>query len=143
MTLHTKMLHLRSYGYTNPMPTKCWQSPTVSNLCFYPNIFIAFTYCITKRSLFKLQDGPTSPERGTPAPYFYRGAMIRLEDGSFRRVEEMRTEDFVNSASRSNDLALTKCTLLRLNERGDQLALTLTYDRNRTQVRNTKRFSCL
>ncbi|CAH2039489.1 unnamed protein product, partial [Iphiclides podalirius] len=81
-----------------------------------------------------IEDGAMSPERGTPAPYFYRGAMIRLEDGSLRRVEEMRTEDFVSSASRSNDLALTKCTLLRLDERGDQLALTLTYDRNRTQV---------
>ncbi|CAK1586052.1 unnamed protein product [Parnassius mnemosyne] len=80
------------------------------------------------------EEAPMSPERGAPAPYFYRGAMIRLEDGSLRRVEEMRTEDFVNSASRSSDLALTKCTLLRLDERGDQLALTLTYDRNRTQV---------
>ncbi|XP_068618485.1 ataxin-1 [Battus philenor] len=81
-----------------------------------------------------IEEAPMSPERGAPAPYFYRGAMIRLEDGSLRRVEEMRTEDFVNSASRSSDLALTKCTLLRLDERGDQLALTLTYDRNRTQV---------
>lgn len=75
-----------------------------------------------------------SPERGAPAPYFCRGAMIRLEDGSLRRVEEMRTEDFVSSAGRSAHLALTKCTLLRLDERGDNLALTLTYDRNRTQV---------
>ncbi|KAI5637110.1 ataxin-1 and HBP1 module (AXH) domain-containing protein [Phthorimaea operculella] len=77
---------------------------------------------------------PTSPERGAPAPYFCRGALIRLEDGSFRRVEEMRTEDFVMSADRSGDLTLTQCTLLRLEERGDRIALTLTYDRNRSQV---------
>lgn len=77
-----------------------------------------------------------SPERGAPAPYFCRGALIRLEDGSLRRVEEMRTEDFVMSADRSGDLALTQCTLLRLEERGDKLSLTLTYDRNRSQVRS-------
>lgn len=46
----------------------------------------------------------------------------------------MRTEDFVTSADRHGDLALTQCTLLRLDERGDKLALTLTYDRNRSQV---------
>ncbi|CAH0584394.1 unnamed protein product [Chrysodeixis includens] len=80
------------------------------------------------------EEPPTSPERGAPAPYFCRGALIRLEDGSLRRVEEMRTEDFVMSADRSGDLALTQCTLLRLDERGDRLALTLTYDRNRSQV---------
>ncbi|RVE47876.1 hypothetical protein evm_007507 [Chilo suppressalis] len=80
------------------------------------------------------EEPPMSPERGAPAPYFCRGALIRLEDGSLRRVEEMRTEDFVMSADRSGDLTLTQCTLLRLDERGDKLALTLTYDRNRSQV---------
>ncbi|XP_049874289.1 ataxin-1 isoform X2 [Pectinophora gossypiella] len=80
------------------------------------------------------EEPPTSPERGAPAPYFCRGALIRLEDGSLRRVEEMRTEDFVMSADRNGDLALTQCTLLRIEERGDRLALTLTYDRNRSQV---------
>ncbi|XP_034831055.1 ataxin-1-like [Maniola hyperantus] len=80
------------------------------------------------------EEPPTSPERGAPAPYFCRGALIRLEDGTLRRVEEMRTEDFAMSADRTGDLALTQCTLLRLDERGDRLALTLTYDRNRSQV---------
>ncbi|KOB73828.1 Ataxin-1 [Operophtera brumata] len=75
-----------------------------------------------------------SPDRAAPAPYFCRGALIRLEDGSLRRVEEMRTEDFVMSADRNGELALTQCTLLRLDERGDRLSLTLTYGRNRTQV---------
>lgn len=75
-----------------------------------------------------------SPERGAPASYFCRGALIRLEDGTLRRVEEMRTEDFVISAERSADLSLTQCTLLKLDERGDRLALTLAYDRNRSQV---------
>ncbi|XP_038223292.1 ataxin-1-like [Zerene cesonia] len=80
------------------------------------------------------EEPPMSPERAAPAPYFCRGALIRLEDGTLRRVEEMRTEDFVMSAERSGDLSLTQCTLLRLDERGDRLALTLAYDRNRSQV---------
>lgn len=83
------------------------------------------------------QEPARSPERAAPAPYFCRGALIRLEDGSLRRVEEMRTEDFVMSADRSGELALTQCTLLRLDERGDRLALTLAYGRNRTQVGHT------
>ncbi|XP_059053916.1 ataxin-1-like [Achroia grisella] len=80
------------------------------------------------------EEPPMSPERGAPAPYFCRGALIRLEDGSLRRVEEMRIEDFMSSAERNGDLTLTQCTVLRLDERGDKLALTLTYDRNRSQV---------
>lgn len=80
---------------------------------------------------------PVSPERGTPNSHFCRGALISLEDGSYRRVEEMRTEDFVVSADHCGDVSLTQCTLLRLEERGpqDRLSLTLTYDRNRSQVR--------
>ncbi|VVD03217.1 unnamed protein product [Leptidea sinapis] len=46
---------------------------------------------------------PMSPERGAPAPYFCRGALIRLEDGTLRRIEEMRTEDFVMSSERTGD----------------------------------------
>ncbi|CAG9561337.1 unnamed protein product [Danaus chrysippus] len=80
------------------------------------------------------EEPPTSPERGVPTPYFCKGALIRLEDGSLRKVEEMRTEDFMMSAERSGELTLTQCTLLRLDERGDRLALTLSYDRNRSQV---------
>lgn len=38
------------------------------------------------------------------------------------------------SADTNGELALTQCTLLRLEERGDRLSLTLTYGRNRTQV---------
>ncbi|CAG9088450.1 unnamed protein product [Plutella xylostella] len=81
-----------------------------------------------------MPEPPVSPDRGSPAPYFCRGALIRLEDGSLRRVEEMRTEDFVASADRSGDLQLTQCTLLRLEERAERLSLTLTYDKNRSQV---------
>ncbi|CAH2091014.1 unnamed protein product [Euphydryas editha] len=79
------------------------------------------------------EEPTTSPERDAPAPQFCRGALIRLDDGTLRRVEEMRTEDFVSTEC-TDDLALTQCTLLRLDERGDRLALTLTYDRNRSQV---------
>ncbi|XP_041987184.1 ataxin-1 [Aricia agestis] len=80
------------------------------------------------------EEPPLSPERGAPAPYFCRGALIRLENGTLRRVEEMRTEDFAMSAEHNGDLALTQCTLLRLEERGDKIALVLAYDRNRSQV---------
>ncbi|XP_050675241.1 ataxin-1 [Leptidea sinapis] len=80
------------------------------------------------------EEPPMSPERGAPAPYFCRGALIRLEDGTLRRIEEMRTEDFVMSSERTGDVTLTQCTLLRIDERGERLALTLAYDRNRSQV---------
>ncbi|GBP50689.1 Ataxin-1 [Eumeta japonica] len=90
-----------------------------------------------------VQSGRTAPEpapadrsasTSTPAPHFCRGALIRLEDGTLRRVEDMRTEDFVASAERCGDLTLTHCTLLKLEERAEQLSLTLAYDGNRSQV---------
>ncbi|XP_063382421.1 ataxin-1 [Cydia fagiglandana] len=111
-------LHRPTSGFVPPAPAS--HSPPVSAPAPLPPVH--------------RDEPPISPERGAPAAYFCRGALIRLEDGSLRRVEEMRTEDFVMSAEHSGDLSLTQCTLLRLDERGDRLALTLTYDRNRAQV---------
>lgn len=108
-----------SSGFVPPSPAPAPQSPPVSAPAPAPP---------------PREESPRSPERAVPAPYFCRGALIRLEDGSLRRVEEMRTEDFVMSADRIGELALTQCTVLRLDERGDKLALTLTYGRNRSQV---------
>lgn len=80
-----------------------------------------------------------SRERPAPAAgRFSRGALIQLDGGQLRRVEDMRTEDFVLSAERSAELRLADSTVVRLLRRPatDTVTLTLSYNRNRAQVCN-------
>jgi hypothetical protein len=67
---------------------------------------------------------------------FSRGALIQLGGGQLRRVEDMRTEDFLISAERSPELRLAESTVVQLLRRpaADTVTLTLSYNGNRAQV---------
>ena len=66
---------------------------------------------------------------------FTKGSLIQLANGELRRVEDMRTEDFVTSAERSPVLRLDPSTVVRIQEcAGGTAKLTLSYGEFRTQV---------
>lgn len=67
---------------------------------------------------------------------FTKGSLIQLVNGELRRVEDMRTEDFVNSAERSPDLRMADSTVVKIDENHAMgtSAITLSYNRRRTQV---------
>lgn len=81
---------------------------------------------------------PDPPKRHTVAPHntnFTKGSLIQLASGELRRVEDMRTEDFVSSAEKSPALRLDPSTVVRIQEgSGGTARLTLSYGEHNTQV---------
>ncbi|PNF26152.1 hypothetical protein B7P43_G04465 [Cryptotermes secundus] len=81
---------------------------------------------------------PDPPKRHTVAPHntnFTKGSLIQLASGELRRVEDMRTEDFVSSAEKSPALRLDPSTVVRIQEgSGGTARLTLSYGEHSTQV---------
>uniref|UniRef100_A0A673JDH8 Ataxin 1b n=1 Tax=Sinocyclocheilus rhinocerous TaxID=307959 RepID=A0A673JDH8_9TELE len=63
---------------------------------------------------------PSSPSAGLP-PFFMKGSIIQLADGELKRVEDLRTEDFVQSAEVSGELKIDSSTVERIDQsEGDQ-----------------------
>uniref|UniRef100_A0A1A8J5U3 AXH domain-containing protein n=2 Tax=Nothobranchius kuhntae TaxID=321403 RepID=A0A1A8J5U3_NOTKU len=55
---------------------------------------------------------PSSP---TILPHFTKGSLIELGSGRLKRVEELRTEDFLRSADTSPEFHLSTCTVLLIS----------------------------
>ena len=49
-------------------------------------------------------------------PHFMKGSIIELANGELKRVEDLQTEDFVQSADISNDLKIDSSTVVRTDE---------------------------
>ncbi|XP_076272059.1 ataxin 1 [Rhynchophorus ferrugineus] len=82
---------------------------------------------------------PRSPKRAlnnnaVPAN-FQKGQLIQLASGEFKRIEDMRTEDFIQSAEETPALRLAESTVLKIEDRREgHVTITLTYDKRRAQV---------
>ncbi|XP_077454453.1 ataxin-1-like [Stigmatopora argus] len=57
---------------------------------------------------------PPSPPVALP-PFFMRGSIIQLADGELKRVEDLKTEDFIQSAEISNELKIDSSTVERID----------------------------
>ncbi|KAG8274045.1 poly(G) binding [Homalodisca vitripennis] len=79
---------------------------------------------------------PVATNNNIPTPSFNKGSLIQLASGELRKVEDMRTEDFVSSAEKSPALRLDPSTVVRIDNstaaKGFNL-LTLSYGENRNQ----------
>lgn len=84
---------------------------------------------------------PRSPKRtlnnNTILGNIAKGAIIRLVNGDLKRLEDMRTEDFVMSAESSPNLKMTDSTVVRIDEipMMGTARITVTYNQRRSQVR--------
>lgn len=52
----------------------------------------------------------------TLPPYFMKGSIIQLANGELKKVEDLKTEDFIQSAEISNDLKIDSSTVERIEE---------------------------
>lgn len=87
---------------------------------------------------------PRSPKstlnNNVAAGNFAKGSLIQLHNGDLKRIEDMRTEDFVMSAERSLELRLAESTVVKIEEgQNGNATITLTYNQRRAQVR----YSCI
>ncbi|XP_034144925.1 ataxin-1 isoform X2 [Esox lucius] len=60
---------------------------------------------------------PASPPSSlaTLPPFFMRGSIIQLADGELKRVEDLKTEDFIQSAEISSELKIDSSTVERID----------------------------
>lgn len=76
----------------------------------------------------------------TTTQNFTRGSLIELANGDIKRVEEMRTEDFILSAEKSSELELADSTVVKLTQSSTNnqiVFITFSYDNNRSKVSNS------
>lgn len=66
---------------------------------------------------------------------FMKGSIIELANGEFKRVEDMRTEDFILSVKNSSKLELKDSTVVKITPTSNQvIVITFSFDKNRSQV---------
>ncbi|KAH8244923.1 hypothetical protein KR032_002482, partial [Drosophila birchii] len=68
---------------------------------------------------------------------FHRGSYIELSSGAMRRVEDIRTEDFIQSALRSQMFDLREATVVRIDRGaapGQGVTITFSYDTQHDKV---------
>lgn len=71
-------------------------------------------------------------ENGTTTN-FTKGALIQLAD-ECKRVEDVRTEDLVQTAEKSADLRLAESTAVKITPRNNNVIITFSYDNNRSRT---------
>ncbi|XP_063930978.1 ataxin-1 [Zophobas morio] len=96
---------------------------------------------ISRRRLNATMSPPRSPKKSinnnnTVPNNFSKGCLIQLTNGELRKIEDMRTEDFVSSAEHSPELRLAESTVVRIEENhvNGTATITLSYNQRRTQV---------
>lgn len=92
-----------------------------------------------RRRLAATISPPRSPKRhlnnNTVPENFQKGQLIQLANGDFKKIEDMRTEDFVQSAEKSPALRLAESTVVKIDEgKEGHVTIALTYDQRRAQV---------
>lgn len=65
---------------------------------------------------------------------FTKGAFIELANGALRRVEDMRTEDFIQSAEKSAFHQLAESTVVKISTTQSNVVITFSYDKNRSKA---------
>lgn len=82
------------------------------------------------------QPPPASPSASLP-PYFMRGSIIQLADGELKRVEDLKTEDFIQSAEVSGDLKIDSSTVERIDcsHTPDVVIIQFSVGEHKAQVR--------
>lgn len=74
-------------------------------------------------------------------PYFIKGSIIQLANGELKRVEDLKTEDFIQSAEISSELKIDSSTVERIegsHSSPNFAVVQFSVGEHRAQVRETK-----
>ena len=66
----------------------------------------------------------------------FEGSLIQLANGQMKKVEDLRTDDFIQSAKSNPDVYLDQSTLtgIRTDEKSTQVGLTFSVGSDKIQV---------
>lgn len=93
-----------------------------------------------RRRLQATMSPPRSPRKtlnNNQPGNFAKGSLIQLHNGELRRIEDMRTEDFVMSADSCPELRLAESTVVKIedNQQTGGAIIKLTYNQRQSEVR--------
>lgn len=110
-------------------------SPTQIQLPVLPGSVVGSPVPATPPISTSPHSSPSSPTAGLP-PFFMKGSIIQLADGELKRVEDLRTEDFVQSAEVSGELKIDSSTVERIEGSGTPNAVIIQFSvgENKAQV---------
>jgi len=122
-----------------------------------PTLNVAVNHNNNNNIVVSAEPSPKKPRRTTPEPLpstttktsnFTKGSLIRLANGNIKKVEDMRTEDFLNSVENSDLHRIDPSTVVRIEPVTDSstvkgnIKITLSYgDQRNHQVRGVFSFS--
>ena len=72
-----------------------------------------------------------------------KGSIIQLANGDLKRIEELRTEDFVGSADISPDLKIDSSQVVHVEERAERGTVILGFTVGEHKLRVSKEVTCL
>ncbi|XP_031602081.1 ataxin-1-like [Oreochromis aureus] len=104
-------------------PTAVAQAPALSVLPSNPIPAVVATPSPTPTPVpasvpAAIQASPSVSASSSPValpPFFMRGSIIQLADGELKRVEDLKTEDFIQSAEISSELKIDSSTVERID----------------------------
>lgn len=67
-------------------------------------------------------------------PHFMKGSIIQLANGELKRVEDLQTDDFGQSADISSDLKIDSSTVVRMEEKSSTVVLGFVVGEHKVQV---------
>ncbi|XP_052002811.1 ataxin-1-like [Xyrauchen texanus] len=89
------------------------QSPNQAQLPVLSASVVGSPVPLTPPASSSPHSSPSSPSASLP-PFFMKGSIIQMADGELKRVEDLQTEDFVQSAEVSGELKLDSSTVERI-----------------------------
>jgi len=71
--------------------------------------------------------------------HFQKGSLIQLANGQMKKVEELETQDFINSAKANQDVFLDHSTLISIEneDKSEQITLTFSVGKDKIEVKVT------
>ncbi|XP_055371035.1 transcription factor mef2A [Condylostylus longicornis] len=89
---------------------------------------------LRRRSPNSVNRSPNNSSGNHSPSNFTKGSYIELANGLLRRVEDMRTEDFLNSAEKSERHQIIDSTVVKISNTLNSVIITFSYDKNRSKA---------
>lgn len=81
---------------------------------------------------------------GNAPTSFSKGTLIELSSGELKRVEDMRTEDFITSSSKNPNLQLIDTTVVKMMSQSKNVVqITLSYNNNKVNIEFINRIEAI
>ncbi|KAJ8004707.1 hypothetical protein DPEC_G00139100 [Dallia pectoralis] len=112
------------HTYLTPAPSKCEPPAPVGQVLPVQQIQTPYNTASTVEASpspsptpapVQVAPSTASPSVATLPPFFMRGSIIQLADGELKRVEDLKTEDFIQSAEISGELKIDSSTVERID----------------------------